>query len=200
MTTVRQLARRIGRTTPFIIVIATGTAACTDQRPEIERVAEQYFTYMSDARSRGATIDVRIGDARIQLEREAKANGSMGFDVLVVDAFNSDAIPVHLLTKECNAIYWQHLASDGILLVHVSNRHLDLIPVVRALADDAGKEMRIIHAKPKDLPGANTSDWVIVTSNASYLGRKELRIANPTEKKPTLLWTDDFSSLWHVLK
>ena len=108
---------------------------------------------------------------------------------------------MHLLTKECSAIYWQHLANDGILMVHVSNRHLDLIPVVRALAEDAGKEMRIIHAQPTDLPGANTSDWIIVTEQRCvYLGRKELRSKNATGKKPTLLWTDDFSSLWHVLK
>ena len=80
------------------------------------------------------------------------------------------------------------------------DRHLDLVPVVRGLAEDAGKEMRIIHAQPQDLPGANTSDWVIVTDNAEYLGRKELQVAPSTEKKPTLLWTDDFSSLWHVLR
>jgi spermidine synthase len=168
--------------------------------PAIERVAERHFTYLEDARARGATVEVRLGDARIQLERAARSHGSMGFDVLVVDAFHSDAIPVHLLTKECNAVYWRHLSEDGILVVHVSNRHLDLRPVVRALAATAGKEARVIHARQPQVPGTNASDWIVVTSNAEYLGRAELQVAPSATKEPALLWTDDFSSPWHVLK
>ena len=165
--------------------------------PDVLGMARGHFTYLRDAADRGATVGTVIGDARIQLERADPGR----FDVLVVDAFSSDAIPVHLLTRECSQLYWQHLNPDGLMVVHITNRHLDLRPVVRALAADAGKEIRIVVAKGGPL-GTAESVWAIITSNTEILGRKEMQLSSdrPAEAPRMLLWTDDFSSLWSVLR
>ena len=97
--------------------------------PEVPRLAESHFTYLSEARGRGATVEIVLGDGRLSLERELK-QGSQGYDLLVLDAFSSDSIPMHLLTKEAFDIYLPHLAPQGALAVHVSNRNLELAPVV----------------------------------------------------------------------
>jgi len=170
--------------------------------PAVCRIADARFSYLSDARSRGATIECTVGDARIQLERELESVGSQEFDVLVVDAFSSDAIPVHLLTRECNRLYSRHLARGGLLVVHITNRHVDLRPVTRGLAADAGKEIRIVLARTQGLGGILAADWVIITDNAAFLARDEMAPApdDDATPKPSVLWTDAFSSLWHVLK
>ena len=165
--------------------------------PDVVRIAEERFTYTRDARARGAIIETKIGDARVQLTRE----DGRRFDVLIVDAFSSDAIPVHLLTRECNRMYWSHLEPDGLMLVHISNRHLDLRPVVRALAQDVGRQLRVIVSKSRKLRGTFPSHWAIVTGNADVLARREMQVAPDADRDlATVLWTDDFSSLWHVLK
>ncbi len=91
-----------------------------------------YFSYLSDSQ---ALIEVVPGDARLSLEGELYTSGSQDFDVLILDAFSSDSIPVHLIDREAFDIYLQHLAPNGILAVHITNRHLDLLPVVWTLAD-----------------------------------------------------------------
>src|SRR5690606_1581853 len=108
--------------------------------PMVTELAERHFTYLEDARARGAHLHILHGDGRSVLERQIERGGQLEFDVLVVDAFTSDAIPVHLLTREAFDLYWQALEPDGVLAINISNRHVDLSPVVRKAAELHGKE------------------------------------------------------------
>src|SRR6185436_3679823 len=100
--------------------------------PDVERLARRYFTFLADSK---ATVEVALGDGRLALERDVAAwAGVHRYDVLVADAFAGDAIPVHLLTVEAMALYWQALKDDGVLAVHVSNRYLNLTRVISGIA------------------------------------------------------------------
>ncbi len=170
--------------------------------PAIVDLAQDYFTYLEDARARG-TVDIALGDARIVLERELVRDGSHHFDVLAIDAFSSDAIPVHLLTREASDAYWGHLKPDGILAIHISNRHLDLLPVVFALAEHAGKKVIVIGDPGREVIHAtNRTSWVLLTNNEAFLNTPEVRYAVSQVSEdtgPPLLWTDDYASIWSVL-
>ncbi len=193
-----------------VIGLGTGTLAYYAQKrddytfyeidPAIVRVAEAHFTYLGDARARGALASIQMGDARVQMERELQQGNARTLDVLAIDAFSSDSIPVHLLTSEANHVYWRHLATDGILLVHVSNRYLDLIPVVRGLAVDAGKQLRLVTVLSEDTNTNIGSAWAIVTDNEEFLAQAAMRDASDAAGRASILWTDDFSSLWHVVR
>lgn len=166
--------------------------------PEVERLAREYFTYLSDS---PAEIEVTLGDARIQMERQLDRGANPQFDVLAIDAFSSDSIPLHLLTKECGKIYWRLLKPDGILALHISNRHLDLKPVVAGLAQSEGKDRIWIHAPGDSALGTSDSDWVLLTSNAPFIEDPQVRAAATAWPADcaSLLWTDDFGSLWQVI-
>jgi hypothetical protein len=163
--------------------------------PQVTDLAKRYFTYLSDSK---AAISVVTGDARLSLERE---NGAP-YDVFIADAFSGDAIPVHLLTTEAFDLYLRHLKRSGILAVHISNQYLDLAPVVAQLATAHGLQSRLIH-HPKDDAHLNSqSDWIVMTGDASFLGRPQIaRAATMVEPRPGLrLWTDDYNNLLQVLK
>ena len=113
--------------------------------PEVEQLANEYFFHL---RETPATTEVVLGDGRISMERELREQGSQQFDVLVLDAFSGDAVPVHLLTLEAAELYWQHLREDGVLLVHISNKYLSLHPVVRAGAEVFDKQFVMISDDP----------------------------------------------------
>src|SRR5262249_12987779 len=106
--------------------------------PLIKRIASdpQYFTYLRDAQARGVKLDIILGDARLKLEQRIGQEGAKKYGLLVVDAFSSDAIPIHLINREALDIYLANLAEHGILVFHISNRHLDLEPVLANLAKD----------------------------------------------------------------
>jgi hypothetical protein len=166
--------------------------------PTVVAFARKYFTFL--ARSRAA-IETVTGDARLSLEREmASPERRHSYDVLAIDAFSGDSIPVHLLTRESFALYRQALKPDGVLALHVSNLYLDLPAVVRGLSADAG-----LHAieidRPADLDsGAWKSIWMLATTNDAFIARAD-RIAQPTpELARALVWTDSFSSLISVLR
>jgi len=189
-----------------VIGLGTGTVAALSHpedtvrfyeiNPEVERLANEYFFYLRDAR---ATTEVVLGDGRISMERELREQGSQQFDVLVLDAFSGDAIPIHLLTVEAAALYWQHLRDDGVLITHISNKYLNLHPVVRASAELFDKRYVMISTDPDD-EEYSASTWVVVTSNRTLLGRlAEHTVRWPTESPRTIRWTDDFSSLLGVL-
>ena len=145
-------------------------------------------------------LDVLLGDARIVLERQLAAGRAQAFDVLAIDAFNSDAIPIHLLTLECFQLYWSHLKPDGVLAIHVSNRFIDLPPVVARLAAEVGKEVVFIgNSQDRDL-GVYSSDWVLMTANGDFLAASALQEDREEMPAPGPLWTDDYSSLIGVLK
>jgi hypothetical protein len=170
--------------------------------PSVVRIAEEDFTYLSDAERRGADVETVLGDARIELERELAQGRPGRFDVLAIDAFSGDAVPMHLLTREAAEIYWQHLAPGGVLAINVSNLHLDLDPVVRALAREAGATSVRITNEAHESSGQLAARWWLLTHDPASLASPRLRAAADTgvPDTPVLLWTDDFSSLFGVLR
>ena len=170
--------------------------------PRVVAIAEEHFSYLADARARSAEIEIALGDARILLEHELELGEPQQFDILVVDAFSGDAVPIHLLTVECAETYWAHLRPDGILAVHISNRYLDLRPVVRKLAELHGKQSQLYSYKTRRR-GNHRSTWVLMTSNEGFLASEAVQsaaVAGGMLKQEGVLWTDDFSSLFEVLK
>ena len=177
--------------------------------PLVIRLCDRYFTFCKAAQSDGADITVRLGDARLLLEQELRNSGSQRYDVLVVDAFSSDSIPVHLLTRECFDLYWQHLAPGGVLAVHISNRHVDLQPVVyrhaqkRDLSPLFVKTEKNALTAPSDTP-QTPSQWILMTTD-TQLSQRFLSLNGVSEidgqHQPDVPeWTDHYSSLWALLR
>lgn len=167
--------------------------------PDVIRLSQEHFTYRQDSL---AEVEVVLGDARVSLERELRKGRPGRFDVLVVDAFSSDAIPVHLLTRQCFEVYRKHLNEDGILAVHVSNRYLDLGPVVQRLADELAREAILVDTDDDDPWGVDAARWVLVTGNRLFLDDQAVHSAvEPWPEGEVLpaVWTDDFSNLFEVL-
>ena len=167
------------------------------------------FTFLKDCQDRGCKTDVVLGDARIQMERQLARGERQGFDVLVVDAFSSDSIPMHLLTLDCFKLYLEHLDANGILAVHVSNRYLRLEPIVRNLARVTNrKAIWIDWSAPENEngevdPSPSASNWILVTNNEEFLNSPLVAPhIEPFEKNPLpdLIWTDDFGSLWQIMR
>ena len=161
---------------------------------EVERLARKHFTYLADSK---AKTDVIIGDARLSLEREA----SNQFNVLAVDAFSGDSIPMHLITQEAVRGFMGHVASNGILAYHVSNRFLNLPPVLAEIAD-LEKLVGVVVEDPaqKDNTLHSSSTWVLLARNTDAL--KGIGDAGtPLERTAGApLWTDDFNNLLSVVK
>lgn len=162
--------------------------------PEVIEVAQSEFTFMQGSKARIETI---LGDARLVLEKEAPN----GFDVLAVDAFSGDSIPVHLITREAMAIYRRHIKDDGIIAFHITNRFLSLAPLVEKLAKNQGLTAILVHDDAKDSPLRRT-DWVLVANNPDILRRPALLgSAGLIPQMPSLrIWTDDFNNLFQVIK
>ena len=164
--------------------------------PLVVKLARHQFTFLRDS---PAKIDIVLGDARLSLERQAPQN----FDVLIVDAFSGDSIPVHLLTRQAFHLYFRHLRPDGVLAVHVSNQYLNLVPVVAAAAGDLGKEAVIVNHEVGVGAGIYPSTWILLGNPAGFLSRSEIEKAGeilPATATQRDLWTDDYSSLWRLLK
>jgi hypothetical protein len=179
--------------------------------PSVVRIAKdrKLFTYLADS---SAAIDIVTGDARLTLKDAPDGH----YGILVIDAFSSDSIPVHLLTKEALRLYLSKLASDGILAFHVSNRYLHLEPVLAALARDAG--LFCLDQEIKELPaedlqdGKDASEWVILARHLSDFGPlvKDIEGSGPEGSNPRWhkakaspdvpVWTDDFSNLFRVFR
>ncbi len=162
--------------------------------PDVLDVARKHYSFLGDSR---AKIETAIGDARLQLEREAPQR----FDVLAIDAFSSDSIPVHLITREAMTTYIRHVKDDGIIAFHVTNRFLKLAPVVAEIAHEAGLVALRIQDNPDD-DSFNNTDWVLVTRKLSLLKDPAVEgSTSPFDKIPGLrVWTDDYSALFQVLK
>ncbi len=165
--------------------------------PDVDAIAHQWFSFLRDSKAR---TEVALGDARVELERELAAGRSRDFDLIAVDAFSSDAIPFHLLTAECADLYARRLAPGGLLLLHISNRVLNLQPVARGLAEHLGWKALLFVSGDDRQNGESSSSWVLLTSDAAFLDRSGLSAqAAPWTRRAPMLWTDDFVSLWHVL-
>jgi MFS family permease len=169
--------------------------------PEVSRLAEAYFTYLADARERTATVEIVIGDARLSLERELK-QASQAFDLLVLDAFNGDSIPTHLLTQEAFDVYLQHLAPEGALAVHVANRNLNLAPVVYGLAE----QLNIGTARFFIADSRNAgwlAEWIVLSRNQDLLEKLRAAEDNSKPEAPTTplpVWTDQRHNLLEILR
>jgi hypothetical protein len=166
--------------------------------PEVRRLATSRFTFLSNCMST-AKVDVVLGDARLSLEQEP----SQGFDLLALDAFSSDAIPVHLLTKQAFELYERHLKTNGIIAVHISNHYLDLEPVVANLAHQFNyKSAAIDYDETDDEWWLYSSTWILLTRDDTVMSFPPIRgAASSLKNKSNLpLWTDDFASLFQILK
>lgn len=157
------------------------------------------FTFIRDSRAQVETI---MGDGRLSLETELGDGRKENFDVLIVDAFSSDAIPMHLLTREAFAIYLRHLRSDdSVIAVHITNRTLDLGPVLAGIAQEFG--LSAIRVHPTWLGGVSgISDWILLSRTTNELSDPEILRASvpfPGDRKP-MMWTDDYSNLLRMLK
>ena len=159
-----------------------------------------FFSYLEDSR---ADIDIVLGDGRLSMERELDETGPMKFDALVLDAFSSDAIPVHLLTCEAFEMYLRHMSEDGVIAVHVSNRHIRLDPVVWKIADHLGLECVLIKTEGKRSLGWFSSSWMLLTKNREILDVNEITKdaeSSSGDLQKYSLWTDDYSNLFEYLK
>lgn len=196
----RHSTQRVG-----VIGLGTGTLAAYGQpgdyyriyeiNPLVMQLAKTEFSYLRDCE---AEVDLVLGDARLSLEREPAQH----FDVLAVDAFSGDSIPVHLLTKEAFQLYFRHLRPDGVLAVHVSNKFLELKPIVKNLADSMGLGSILIDNDDDDVNEVFGATWVLITANNGFLNVPAVKAASePLNGRAGLrLWTDDYSNLFQILK
>lgn len=171
--------------------------------PEVIRLAQRYFTYLRDC---PAETEIVIGDARLSLEVEPPQN----FDVLVLDAFSGDAIPVHLLTREAASVYRRHVKPDGILAVHISNLHFDLRPVVQGIAEEFGLACEAVFSPDNDELATRGSLWALLCRDAARLAALPIDRASsrqlaahhgmdgPAARR--ILWTDERNNLFEVLR
>ncbi|MEX0819884.1 MAG: fused MFS/spermidine synthase, partial [Pirellulaceae bacterium] len=168
--------------------------------PHVCRFATTHFTYLGDAQQRGAAVAIELGDARISLERQSPQR----YDIIALDAFSGDAIPAHLLTREAFGEYLRHLSDDGVIAVHISNRHLNLTPVVGGIAEHYDFSLLKVEKDDDGFAGAAGSDWLLLTRNEHFLQDDvvlELGEAVAPGSYPSIRpWTDQFSNLFEILE
>ncbi len=172
--------------------------------PSVNQIAHQYFSFLKDT---PASTEVVLGDARVQMEAERKSGRSHDVNLIAVDAFSGDAIPMHLLTTEAADLYRDRLAPGGILALHISNRSLDLEPIARGLARHLAWQARMVVVAPDLLDqnpnGESNSRWVLLTEKRETFAESKIRDTFSgwnTNHQPVITWTDDFASLWPILK
>ena len=162
--------------------------------PEVIDAAQKHFTFLSNS---AASIEHVLGDARLRLEQEPNQQ----FDVLVVDAFSGDSVPIHLLTKEAFTQYFRHLKSDGILALHITNRFLDLKPVVKTAANAFDQDVKVIRFAASETKVGYRSEWALVSKDKKAF--RDIQFVNAEEidsPKEFNLWRDDYSSLLSIIK
>lgn len=161
--------------------------------PDVVKLAREYFTYLSDS---PASVEIVLGDARLALERENPQH----FDIMVLDAFSGDSIPTHLLTSEAFDLYQHHLAGDGVIAVHISNRSVDLIQVILRQAERTAMSYLIVNENDK-VTGELVSRWMMLTRNQKFLSNPEVFAATRLVKpNPAIkIWTDEHVNLLQVL-
>jgi SAM-dependent methyltransferase len=166
-----------------------------DLNPLVIKIARQNFTFLSDC---AAHTDVVLGDARLSLANEP----SQQFDILVIDAFAGDAIPVHLLTRQAFDIYWRHLKPNGVLAVHVSNQYLNLAPIVALDARTRSIPVWQVENDAEDNLDIYSATYVLASKRPGFFDDPLFHDRLETVEIPKNLqpWTDDFTSLWRILR
>ena len=194
----RFMAARVVGTPQRVALIGLGTGTLAayarpgdfyrfyEINPLVPVIANTYFTYLKDA---DAQVDIRMGDARLSLERQEPQN----YDFIAVDAFSSDSIPVHLLTREALQLYFKHLAPEGVLAVHISNRYINLEPVLERGAAALGKTARVFETEDNDDQTCYGTTWVLLASDPAIFRQEPLQTGVKPAPAPWLqVWTDDF--------
>jgi SAM-dependent methyltransferase len=192
-----------------IVGLGTGTLACYAKPGQswtfyeiddaVVRIAEdaRYFSYLADARKRGATVEIIEGDARLRIADALDG----GYHLIVLDAFSSDAVPVHLLSREAITLYRRKLAPGGVLAFNLSNRYLDLDPLMDCQARDAGLVCRIrydVDVSPEEKQaGKQPSIWAVMADRVDDLPGLDAdpRWQLPRHRPNSIAWTDDYSDL-----
>ncbi len=171
--------------------------------PEVIELAEGkggYFSFLADS---SADISVVIGDARLSLEKELTQGQNHHFDLLVMDAFSSDSVPVHLITREAFETYLEHLAPDGVIAVNITNYFLDLQPVIWQLGQEFGLKAIVISSSvPQDNLAGYNSKWMFLARDSSLFSFPEIaEVADQLEGYNTdiRLWTDDYNNLIQII-
>ena len=163
--------------------------------PNVAKIATTEFTFLKDCPAPYAVIP---GDARLSLERQPRKQ----FDILVLDAFSGDSVPVHLLTREAFELYWRHLKPDGVLAVHVSNKYLSIAPVVGLAALECGKQAMLLSYDGNETNEESSSAWVLMTSRQRFFDLPAIAAAATLiDPIPGLRpWTDNYSNLYRILR
>ena len=166
--------------------------------PDVTELAHKSFSFLEDSR---AVTRVVPGDARLSLERELENPGQrQPYDLIAIDAFAGDSVPVHLLTRECFELYVRALAPDGVVAVHVSNRHIDLVPPVHGLAKWAGLSAVGVSFDGRSSPLGGRSNWILLSRDAAFVARAMTSGALSLDGAASVLWTDDYSSILRLLR
>jgi hypothetical protein len=162
--------------------------------PQVVQIARSEFTFLGAS---GAEIETVLGDARLNMEREPP----QAYDIIVIDAFSSDSIPVHLITREAMAVYLKHMKPDGVIAFHVTNRFLKLAPVVKRISEAFDLHTVLVADEAEDSEFSKT-DWVLVSRNRALLEREDIASgAESISDIPGLrIWTDDYNNLFRILK
>jgi hypothetical protein len=205
----RHLPRESGRQLG-LVGLGTGTLAVYGQagdtlriyeiNPAVEKLARDPFTHL--ARS-PAKIDVVMGDARLSLEQELTAGQPQQFDLLALDAFSSDAIPAHLLTKEAFELYLKHMRPDGVIAVHISNRYLDLEPIMAQAAQEMGWTGVVVYDEGNSEPYYVSNTWVLLSKSPAVFAHPNFQDGSTSAlqaRKGFRTWTDDYSNIIQILR
>jgi hypothetical protein len=163
--------------------------------PAVAELAATRFTFLKLSRAR---CDIVLGDARLSLERDKDRR----FDLLILDAFSGDSIPVHLLTREAVQLYLQRLRPGGVIAVNISNNCLDLEPVIRGAAESAGLRCCVIESVRDRYRITHNALWMLMSADDGFFDQPEIRLAagSPRRARPAILWTDDHNNLFTILQ
>ena len=167
--------------------------------PNVVDFEDKWFLNLDSVRALGVRAEVFVGDGRKLLEEQLEQRAQPQYDVLAIDAFSGDSIPVHLLTKEAFELYRKHLRVDGVLAVHITNRHLDLRPVVASLASSLGLKAATVDHFASDDGLSYTSRWILLSDSEQFfsnIASQSVTVLGPMNGD---LWTDEYSNLLNVL-
>ena len=161
--------------------------------PQVIEIAKQQFSYLENSH---AELDIILGDARLSMENEA----NQSFDIVVIDAFSGDSIPIHLLTLEAFETYRRHLKENGVIAAHITNRHLDLRPVIQDIADEFNMTTLTIVREDSGKLTEEYSEWMLLSDDNEFLMHKKLqeRAYDEEIKENKRVWTDNYNNLFEI--
>jgi len=178
-----------------------------DINPQVVNLSSEeqsQFTFLIDAQIRGAEVEIVLGDARLSMEQELNKGDKQNFDLLVLDAFSSDSIPVHLLTKESMGLYREHTHPEGVIAIHVSNKYLDLETVVRRLATEMNMMMVVVDSDNGESLGEDwiyDCTWILLSDNEEFIRQIEgsgYPRTKLSSQEDSPLWTDEYTSIFRI--